>query len=155
MLGITLMLTGVDCWYHGDTWILTTREMGVPTREMGVPLIIPEEPWEPADATNCIKDIAKDPHFSIAYKLHAKDRMSERNLIISDILYALRNGFVYATGRPCEKTNGYYKYMIESTTPNSGGRNIRLVCIPNAALKKIKLVTVMWVDEKDTAAGTI
>ncbi|HCP81791.1 MAG TPA: hypothetical protein DIT67_09440 [Octadecabacter sp.] len=117
-------------------------------------MTVPDQPWSPSDATNYIREIARHPTFSLAYKLHAKERMAERNLITSDILYVLKNGSVYQDAS-CARAAGHFKYEIECSTPNSGGRSIRLVAIPDYALKKIKLITDMWVDETDTRSGTI
>lgn len=116
---------------------------------------VKDEPWSPADATDYIREIAKNPAFSIAYKLHAKERMAERSIISSDVLHVLKRGFVYDEPVAAEKSAGYFKYVIESKTPSSEGRRVRLVVIPNAATMKIKMVTVMWVDEAQTRAGTI
>lgn len=79
--------------------------------------------------------------------------MAERSIIISDILYLVRNGFVYKDPIPA-KTEGYYRYEIECRTPNSANRSIRLVVIPNYNTMGIKIVTVMWVDEIGTKAGS-
>lgn len=112
------------------------------------------EPWNPTAATKCIREVGKHPALSLAYKLHAKERMAERSIIISDVLYLLRNGFVYKDAASA-KTNGYFKYEIECQTPNSANRSIRLVVIPNYNTMSIKIVTVMWVDEEETCAGSI
>ena len=106
------------------------------------------EPWTPAQATERIRAIARDAHFALALKKgHAKDRLEERNLIMGDLLYLLRNGFVYEHPEPA--TKGYWKYSIQGTTPNSNDREARAVVIPDWQRKQIKLVvTVMWADER-------
>ncbi len=43
------------------------------------------EPWTPAQATERIRAIASLEQFSPSYKIHAKDQLLERNLIIGDL----------------------------------------------------------------------
>lgn len=112
------------------------------------------EPWTPTDATYAIREIGNHPALSIAYKIHATQRLAERGLLVSDVLYLLRNGFVYQD--PVAATQaGYYRYVVQGQSPNSGGRNICAVVIPNSTYMKIKVVTVYWVDEVETRAGTV
>jgi hypothetical protein len=110
------------------------------------------EPWTPAQATERIRAIAREDGFDLSYKVHAKDQLVERNLIISDITYLLKNGFVYekpeaATRKP------YWKYQMQCTTPNSKNREVRVVAIPDWKRKAIKVVTLMWVDEPMVRGG--
>jgi len=58
-------------------------------------------------------------------------RLAERGIFVSDVLYVLKHGFVYLDGVPALQ-QGRFKYEIESRTPNSGGRKVRLVVIPDA-----------------------
>jgi hypothetical protein len=71
--------------------------------------------------------------------------MLNRELISGDILYVLKNGFVYNPGQQSTRI-GLYKYQMESPSPNSGGRTVRVVVIPCPSCAA-KVVTVMWVDE--------
>nr|WP_316653488.1 DUF4258 domain-containing protein [uncultured Gellertiella sp.] len=112
------------------------------------------EAWTPGVATDHIRAIAHDHSLTIAYKQHAKDRLEERNLIISDVLYALKNGFVYREGVPATRP-GFFRYRVECRTPNSGSRAIGVVVIPNRAGCYLKIVTVMWIDEFERVAGSI
>lgn len=112
------------------------------------------EPWNPTEATERLRQMAKHPAFSIAYKVHATQRLAERGIIVSDLLHVLRGGFVYKDGVPATQ-HGYYKYEIQGIAPNSGGRAVCLVVIPNFERCKLKIVTVMWVDETETRAGTL
>jgi hypothetical protein len=98
--------------------------------------------------------MAKSSRLGLVYKLHAIERLSERNLIMSDVLFALKNGFVYAKAVKSTR-NGYHKYAIECRTPNSGGREIRVIVIPDQQSCNMKVITVMWVDEVETKAGSI
>ncbi|MBI1867735.1 MAG: DUF4258 domain-containing protein [Methylocystis sp.] len=71
--------------------------------------------------------------------------MRERDLIMSDVLYVLKQGFVFDD--PQESTRpGLHKYAVQSRSPNSGSRTVRVVAIPDANRCQIKIVTVMWVD---------
>ncbi|NSX54599.1 DUF4258 domain-containing protein [Parasulfitobacter algicola] len=112
------------------------------------------EPWNPTEATYAIREIAQHPALSVAYKVHATQRLIERGLIVSDILYLMKNGFVLKDAKPATK-NGYFKYNIECSTPNSNGRQICAVVIPNFNSMTIKIVTVFWVDETDNRSGTL
>lgn len=111
-------------------------------------------PWSPNDATERLRWIGKHPGLNLTYRLHARERIHERGLIVSDLLYVLKNGFVYQDPVPATR-EGYHRYVIQSTSPNSGGREIALVVIPDWKGTLLKIVTVMWVDEPETRAGTI
>lgn len=112
------------------------------------------EPWSPTNATYALREIGRHPAMSLAYKVHATQRLAERGITTSDVLYLLRNGFVYKEPVPAT-TRGYYRYEVRGRTPNSEGREICAVVIPNATTMKIKIVTVFWVDEEDRRAGTL
>ncbi|AAL41485.1 DUF4258 domain-containing protein [Agrobacterium fabrum] len=112
------------------------------------------DPWLPNVATDKLRAIARDPKFTIAYKLHAKERLAERNLIASDVLYALKYGFVYEQAIPATR-QGFFRYRVECKTPNSGSRAIGVVVIPNHVGCYMKIVTVMWIDEFERRDGSI
>jgi hypothetical protein len=80
--------------------------------------------------------------------------MKERRIIASDVLFVLKFGFVMGEAIPATR-EGFFRYAIESKTPNSDRRDIRLIVIPDKKRNIIKLVTVMWVDETATRAGSI
>jgi hypothetical protein len=108
-------------------------------------LIEVTEPWTPAQATERIRSIANG-QFDISYKEHALEQLSERSLIMGDLLFLLKNGFVYAN--PEEATRKpYWKYQMQCRTPNSKNREVRVVVIPDWNRRQIKIVTVMWADE--------
>ncbi|MDB5523896.1 MAG: hypothetical protein JWM58_1659 [Rhizobium sp.] len=113
-----------------------------------------KQPWPPAIATDMVRKIAQNKTASISYKLHAQERLVERNLILSDVLYALRNGFVYENAIPATRPN-YFRYRVECRTPNSGSRSIGVVVIPELVGCELKIVTVMWVDEFERVSGSI
>jgi hypothetical protein len=106
-----------------------------------------DQPWKPAKATNMINEISRHKMCDFSYKLHAKERMDERGLLVSDVLYVLRHGYVYAEPE-ASTLNGFYKYQVESQSPNSGARFLRVVAVPDAKSRQIKVITIMWRDEK-------
>ncbi len=111
-----------------------------------------EQPWKPADATEYIRRIAQrsaESGQTVFTTRHAAQRMLERSLIMGDVLYVLKHGFVYEDPVPCKHVPGCYRYAIESTTPNSGNRTVRVIVVPDAEKgNNIKIITVMWKDEK-------
>lgn len=105
------------------------------------------QPWTPRDATLVINEIARNPQCDFAYTKHVSDRLNERDLIMSDLFFVLRNGFVYEN--PAESTiKGFYKYKIESQSPNSGARFLRVVVVPDMMSCQLKSITIMWRDER-------
>ncbi len=110
--------------------------------------------WNDEDAICEIRNIARSPKLDIAYKKHALERLSERGLIMSDVLYVLKNGFIHLNPEPATR-NGYNKYAMECRCPNGGSREVRVIVIPDKKACLLKIISVMWVDEKKTRAGTI
>jgi hypothetical protein len=113
-----------------------------------------DEPWDAAVATERIRAMARDPRFSLAYKVHAMQRLAERGILTGDVLFVLKHGFVYGKPTPATRPD-FYRYEMESRTPNSAGRAVSVVVIPDYKNLICKIVTVMWVDETSTRAGTI
>ena len=103
------------------------------------------QPWSPADATTEINAIAQSPQLRLTYTGHSREQMAERDLIASDVMFVLRRGFVLEDGEPSTQA-GLYKYCLQSRSPNSESRTVRVVAIPDAKSFWIKVVTVMWVD---------
>lgn len=101
--------------------------------------------WTPGQATTEIRTIANSTDFTISYKRHATDQMSERGLIMSDVLHVLKYGFVYSDPIPSTR-EGYHKYAMENKVPNGGNREVRVIVIPDKLSCELKIVTVMWVD---------
>ncbi len=110
------------------------------------------EPWKPAHATERIRAIARHERFMLSWRIHAIDQLTDRSLIMGDLHYLLRNGFVY---EPAEEATRkpYWKYQIQCTTPNSQNREVRAVVIPDWKRKGIKVVTIMWADEPMIRGG--
>ena len=103
------------------------------------------KPWRPGEATRRIREKVRTGDIELSYTQHAKERMSERGLLIGDVIHVLKNGTVYEEAEPTTR-DGLFKYGIECHTPNSGRRSVRLVVIPSPMSRSIKVVTVMWVD---------
>src|SRR5262245_12045739 len=99
------------------------------------------QPWKPADATDFIRQIANG-HPTLVIRRHAEEQMLDRGLIVGDILHVLKRGFVYE--EPDNSTReGFYKYRMECTTPNSNSRTLRVIVIPCAREDLLKVVTIM------------
>ena len=109
----------------------------------------PAQPWKPGDATQIINRIVRDPSCRFSYTVHVKERMAERNIVMSDLLFALKNGNVYDIPTEADQSTipGYYKYKVECQTPNSGSRTLRVVAVPDSKSCQIKVITIMWRDE--------
>lgn len=105
-----------------------------------------KEPWGPADATDAIREVARHEKFKITLTGHARDRMLERDLSMGDLLYVLKNGFVYELPGKATQPD-LWKYSIETASPNSRNRVVRMVVIPDIVKLWAKVVTVMWADE--------
>ncbi len=106
-----------------------------------------DEPWQPGEATRRLNELARSRSLEISYKLHAKERLAERNLFVTDVLHALKYGFVYKSAEAATRPD-MYKYLIQCRTPNSGSREVGVVVIPAPSGCRVKIVTVMWIDEK-------
>jgi len=96
------------------------------------------QPWSPAQATERIREIA-NAAFDLSYKRHALDQLAERQLITGDLKYLLQNGFVYEKAEEATR-KGFWKYQVQSRTPNSHGREVRTVVIPDWKWRQIKVV---------------
>ncbi|MBO6635190.1 DUF4258 domain-containing protein [Parvibaculum sp.] len=102
------------------------------------------QPLEPSRATDFIRGKV-NVHLEVCLTQHAKDQMAERELIMGDVTHVLKHGFVLENGEPATQP-GLFKYKMDCSTPNSNGRDVRVVVIPTQSCM-VKIVTVMWVDE--------
>lgn len=110
--------------------------------------------WPKGQATDEIRAIARSDSLTISYKRHAVERIAERNIIMGDVLYVLKTGFVHM--EPMETTRpAYKKYAMEGLCPNGGNRTLRVIVVPDKPTTFLKIVSVMWVDEIATRAGTL
>lgn len=110
----------------------------------------PSQPWKPADATRIINRIVRDLSCKFSITKHARERLDERNLIMSDLLYVLKNGYVYThpTEEDQSTIRGFYKYSVEGQSPNSDSRTLRVVAVPDSKSCQIKVITIMWRDDE-------
>ena len=103
--------------------------------------------WGIAEAERRIHSyvVRGNDEFELAYTRHAKHRMVERDIVVSDLMYILARGHIVE--EPTESTQpGYCKYKICGKSPNSGTREICLIVIPDPGKPAAKVVTVMWRD---------
>jgi hypothetical protein len=91
-----------------------------------------DRPLDPGRATEFIRKKASASDLTVRWTEHANMQLHARELIMGDVLHVLNNGFVFEQGVPATQA-GCYKYKIECTTPNSGGRTIKVVLIPSKA----------------------
>jgi len=84
--------------------------------------------------------------FTPHWKVHAMERLLERDLFVADALHVLKFGFVLDEPVPSD-VDGYFKYAVEAKTPNSDGRVVRLIVVPDGACE-MKIITIMWKDEQ-------
>ena len=73
------------------------------------------EPW-PARATERIRAIASSEDFTPSWKKHAREQLEERSLIMGDLLYLLRNGFVFENACPATR-KPYWRYQNSMYNP--------------------------------------
>jgi len=109
-------------------------------------MMIPDQPWKPADATEQLRLLGRNERLTMSQTRHFTQRLLERDLIIGDAFHVLKHGFVYEDAEAATIV-GYYKYKMESTTPNSNNRVVRVVVVPDLKIKGVKFITIMWVDE--------
>ncbi len=113
-----------------------------------------DQPWETNVAVNKIRTIARSLDLTVTLTIHARDRLRERDLIMSDVLHVLKHGFVHVKPEATTR-DGYFKYAIECRCPNGGNRVVRVVVIPENEGCYLKIVTVMWADQPETRSGSI
>lgn len=89
------------------------------------------QPWSCADATDEIRAIARSDRMRLTKTNHFSEQMHRRDLIMGDVLYVLKNGFVYADPQPSTQPD-LFKYGIDSMCPSSGNRTVRVIVIPDA-----------------------
>lgn len=104
------------------------------------------QPWKSADATDSIRAMGASSNLDLSYTGHVKERLVERDLLIGDIRYVLKHGFVFDDPESATQP-GLFRYRMETRTPNSNNRIVRVVVIPDPQRCWIKVVTVMWADE--------
>ena len=104
-----------------------------------------DQPWKPADATDEIRRIACQESLDLTLTRHAREQVAERSLFVGDVLYVLKQGFVLEDAEESTRP-AFYRYKVQSRSPSSGNRTVRVIAIPDPSLVHVKVVTVMWVD---------
>ncbi|MBL6782784.1 MAG: DUF4258 domain-containing protein [Alphaproteobacteria bacterium] len=112
-------------------------------------MIIKTQNWQSglstAAATDGIRALVRDDEAVAHIRVHFKEQLNQRGLLISDALHVLKYGFVY--DKPEQSTQpGFWKYKMQSTSPNSGKRKLEIVVIPDFNQCGYKLITIYWVD---------
>jgi len=104
------------------------------------------EPWSATDATKIITGLARDV-FDLQLTQHARERMSERDIVTADLLHVLKTGSVHKSGELREPYSTHC-YTIEGAVPTRGSLRLRIVVRPNVNVERkfIKVITTMWVD---------
>ena len=102
-------------------------------------------PLSPREATELLRSKVC-PELTLSWTQHAKEQLACRGLLMGDILHLVKYGFVHDEAQPATRP-GVYKYRMECTTPNSGGRTVRIVVIPMKPCE-VKIITVMWKDDR-------
>jgi hypothetical protein len=100
----------------------------------------------PARATDMIRDLAANDLTTWIQRVHFKDRLNERGLIIADVRNLMKTGYVYDDAEASSQ-DGFWKYKVEGKTPNSHNRSLVVVIIPDFDTKMIKFITIFWKDE--------
>lgn len=111
------------------------------------------EPLSHEEAARVIAGLAKHPLLTLIMTEHAKDRMNKRGLLSGDVMFVLKSGMVREAPEASTQ-DGYFKYRMESLAPNSDSRMVGVVAIPSMRDRRLKVLSVMWVDEGSTACGS-
>ena len=106
-----------------------------------------KKPFTATEATYTIREIAQNPSHTLLFTAHSDERLDERGIIMRDILMVLKYGFVHEPPKKATR-EGFWKCKIVGTSSNSGNRQLAIVAIPDKARKMLKLVTILWIDEK-------
>ena len=110
-------------------------------------------PEDPEKTAQNIQKMARNPRPDMFWTEHAKEKMAERNLPMTEALYALRHGAIY-TARRLSTRQGFFKYRMECLTPDSDVRPVGVVVVPDFENLCLKILTVMWVDGGSTPSGS-
>ena len=100
----------------------------------------------PAKATEKIRELAADDLTNWVQRIHFKKRLLERSLIVADVRYLLKHGYVYDDAEESSQ-DGFWKYKVEGKTPNSHNWSLVVVIVPDFDTKMIKFITIFWKDK--------
>ena len=100
----------------------------------------------PAKATKMIWTLAADDLTTWIRRVHFKEQLEKRSLIVADVRNLLKYGYVYDDAEKSSQ-DGFWKYKVEGKTPNSHNRSLVVVIVPDFDTKMIKFITIFWKDE--------
>ncbi len=86
--------------------------------------------WSPVEATKRINDCARRDDFGLCQSMSVISSLADFGLDSGDVLHLLKTGMVYDDPDTSTR-DGYYKYSIEGPTPNSNGKSVSAVVIPD------------------------
>ncbi|MFZ2031909.1 MAG: hypothetical protein WAU68_16480 [Vitreimonas sp.] len=109
--------------------------------------IAPPGRWEPAEATARINECAGRDDLDLWPVLWVLAWLEQQPIIMGDLLHLLSTGYVYDEAVETSMAGLYFKYTVEGPTPNSNGRTLTAVVVPNGG-RKIKVCSVEWKDQK-------
>lgn len=108
--------------------------------------------------TGVINTMARSDKFDLCYTVHCKERMAERGISVSDVLFALKYGMIKEYQGLAKHRNEHkiHKYLIVSSylEDDSGDREIGIVILvqvdrlKNPAIKLQDIITTMWRDKQ-------
>lgn len=100
--------------------------------------------WSPSDATDRINACAGRDDLDLWVTLEIKAWMEAHEVIMGDLFHLLSTGYVYED--PTESSiSGYFKYKVEGPAPNTNGRTMAALIIPNGG-RNLKICTLTWKD---------
>jgi hypothetical protein len=109
-------------------------------------VIGPPGQWTPAEATARINECAGRDDLDLWPVIRSLAWLEEQAIIMGDVLHLLSTGYVYDEGVE-SSVPGCFKYTIEGPTPNSNGRTLTAVVVPNGG-RKIKVCSIEWKGHK-------
>ena len=95
----------------------------------------------------------KDPSTTVIITKHYSENLAERSLNTSDVLYLLRDPVIEDDPEWCDE-HQRFKYKVTGYTPTSDSRRVTIVIAPYFEDNVLVFVTVFWVDEKQSCAGS-
>lgn len=109
-----------------------------------------ETPMSPGTAEAFFRYLVAARGLRLAYTLHARRRLRERGITADGVLRVLAEGRVMAKPRRCDGL-GRSKYTLEGPVSEGGSRLLRMVVLGAPRSPMLRVVTVMWVDERGEA----
>lgn len=101
-----------------------------------------------------LSDLWDDPRTEVRFSRHALENMEKRDIYTPEVIDAGRNGRIT---KPPEILDSEYKikYHLASYTRHSENREVGVVLEADFKARIITIISVMWIDDKKSRAGTI